>query len=68
MAALILLDLSAAFDVIDCAIVIKRLDFPLSTRKRISLSSIHYVSDITQCLSVKDRTHREESLHLSVPE
>jgi len=56
MAALIMLDLSIAFDVIDHPITLKSLEFSFGIKEKALTRIQSYLTDITQYVSVTDKT------------
>jgi len=56
MTALIMLDLSATFDVIDHPILLKRLEFSFGIKEKASTSVKLYLAYRTQCVSVANKT------------
>ena len=68
MTALIMLDLSAAFDVIDHPILLKRLEFSFGIKEKALTWVKSYLADRTQCVSVANKTSPDVGLLFGVPQ
>jgi len=68
MTALIMLDLSAAFDVIDHPILLKRLEFSFGIKEKALSWVKSYLIDRTQCVSVANKTSPDIGLLFCVPQ
>jgi len=68
MTALIMLDLSTAFDVIDHPILIKHLEFSFGIKKKALTWVKSYLTDRTQCVSVANKTSPDVGLLFGVPQ
>ena len=66
MTALIILDLSAAFDVIDHPILLKRLEFSFGIKENALTLVKSYLPDRTQYVSVAKKTSPD--VHFGVPQ
>ena len=67
MTALIMLDLSAAFDVIDHPILPKRLEISFGIKEKASTWVKLYLVYRTQCVSVANKTSPDVGLLFGVP-
>jgi len=68
MTALIMLDLSAAFDIIDHPMLLKRLEFSFGIEEKALTWVKSYLTDRTQCVSVMDKTYPDVDLPFGVPQ
>ena len=68
MTALIMLDFSAAFDLIDQLILLKRLAFFFGIKKKPLTWLKSYLTNRTSCISVTDKTSPDVCLHFGVPD
>ena len=68
MTVLIMLDLSAAFDVIDHDILLKRLEYSYGISDNTLSWFESYLKDRTQCVSVGNATSSDLVLNFSVPQ
>jgi len=66
--ALIMLDLFAAFDVIDHPILLKRLEFSFGIKEKALTWVKSYLADRTQCVSVANKTSPDVGLLFGVPQ
>ena len=64
MATLIMFYLSAAFDVIDNPIILKRLEFSFQIKEK----ALTYLADRTQCVSVGNKTSPDVGFLFTVPQ
>ena len=67
MAALIMLDLSAAFDVINDPTLLKHLAVFVGTKEKALTWVISYLTTGTQCVSVAAKTSQDVGLRFGVP-
>ena len=68
MTTLIMLDLSAAFDVIDHLILLNYLEFSFGIREKALNWVKSYLNDRIKCVSVVDKTSPDVSLLFGVPQ
>jgi len=66
MTGLILFDLSAAFDVIDHTIVLKRLEFSFGIKEMVLTWVSSYLTDKTHCVSIANKISSDVSLLFGV--
>ena len=66
MVVLIMLDLSAAFDVIDHPMLLKRLEFSFGIKGKVLTSVMSYLTDRTRRVSVVDKTSPDVLLYFRV--
>jgi len=67
MAALIMFDLSAAFDVIDHSILLNHLELSFWLEEKALTWVKSYIADRIWCVSVADKISSNVSLHFGVP-
>ena len=68
MTALLMLDSSAAFDVIDHPIILKHFEVSFGIKENALIWVKSYPSDRTQCVSVVDKTSPDVGLLFGVPQ